>query len=505
MADDISWMSARELRRRVAARDLSAVEVIESTLSRIEALDATLCSFITVAGERALDAAARADAAVSRGDDLGPLHGVPVALKDEAWTADMPSTGASLLFKRFVPSHDGAVAERLRRAGAIIVGKTNMPEFAAWPRSMSRVAREAVNPWDVARISGASSGGSAAAVASGMVPVAIGSDGGGSIRIPSALCGVVGLFPTPGRVPSYGSFSYSEGGSLGPIGRTTGDVALVQQVIAGPDPRDGTVIRESAPDVLAGLDAGVERVRIAWTPDFGWILADSRVVAVARAALERVVGAEVAVDEIDRRLEHPFGDGAMLAELQAFVAEREWDLEDFEDGDPAIPETSREQAWMWPVFAGSAPLTTTAEFRALCARHLELLSPVSQLMYAPTSSPLPPTGPSVEELKSAMAVLFASHDVVCSPTMATVAPPAPPGWRTPYDDPYMGTNFTFIANTTGCPAASVPAGLVDGLPVGLQVIASPGNEATVLRVCHAVAEASPTLPRPSLSDTPREE
>ena len=197
MVEELTWKSARELRRLIAERQISPVDVVAACLARIEALDPTLHAFITVVGDRALDDAKAAEAAVQRGDALGPLHGVPVALKDEAWTADIPSTGGSLLFQRFVPSHDGTVTARLRRAGAIVIGKTNLPEFAAWPRSKTRLAGEAVNPWDTTRISGASSGGSAAAVAAGMVPLAIGSDGGGSTRIPSAFCGVVGLFPTP--------------------------------------------------------------------------------------------------------------------------------------------------------------------------------------------------------------------------------------------------------------------------------------------------------------------
>lgn len=218
MNDELRWMSAGRLRRLIAERQISPVEVVADCLGWIEALDPTLHAFITVAGERAVEDARRAEAAVRRGDELGPLHGVPIALKDEAWTAGIPSTGGSLLFSRFLPWHDGTVSERLRRAGAIVIGKTNMPEFAAWPRSKTRLVGESVNPWDTSRISGASSGGSAAAVAAGLVPLAVGSDGGGSTRIPSALCGVVGLFPTPGRVPSYGSFSYSPYGSLGPIG-----------------------------------------------------------------------------------------------------------------------------------------------------------------------------------------------------------------------------------------------------------------------------------------------
>jgi aspartyl-tRNA(Asn)/glutamyl-tRNA(Gln) amidotransferase subunit A len=495
MVDDLTWTSARELRRLVAERQVSPVDVVVACLARIEALDPTLHAFITVVGDRALDDAKVAEAAVQRGDPLGPLHGVPVALKDEAWTADIPSTGGSLLFKRFVPSHDGTVTERLRRAGAIVIGKTNMPEFAAWPRSKTRLAGESVNPWDITRISGASSGGSAAAVAAGMVPLAIGSDGGGSTRIPSAFCGVVGLFPTPGRVPSYGSFSYSTEGSLGPIGRTVGDVALLQQVIAGPDPRDALANTEPAPDVVSALGDGGATLRIAWSPDFGRIPVDPRIASAGREALERTAAADVLVEEIAGRFEHPWGDGSLLAGIQAAVAAGSWELDDV---DVDIPDTTQEQQWMWAAFAGPVPLAATPEFRALCQRYRHLLTPPSQLTYqtavsAPTN---PGPVPTTEELKVAMHAVFATHDVLCSPTMATVARVAPPGWVTPYADSYMGTNFTFIANSTGCPAASVPCGLVDGLPVGLQVIGPPGDEATVLRACQAIEAASPAFPRP---------
>jgi Asp-tRNA(Asn)/Glu-tRNA(Gln) amidotransferase A subunit family amidase len=495
MTDELTWTSARELRRLIAQREISPVDVVAACLARIDALEPTLHAFITVVGERALDDAQRAEAAVQRGDSLGPLHGVPVALKDEAWTEDIPSTDGSLLFKRFVPSRDGTVTERLRRAGAIVIGKTNMPEFAAWPRSKSRLAGESVNPWDITRISGASSGGSAAAVAAGMVPLAIGSDGGGSTRIPSAFCGVFGLFPTPGRVPSYGSFSYSTEGSLGPIGRNVADLAVLQQVIAGPDPRDALAITEPAPDVVSALDSGRNALRIAWSPDFGRIPVDPRIAATGRAALERTAAAGVVVEEIATRFEHPWGDGSLLADLQAAVMAGSWNLD---DTDLDIPDTSLEQEWMWAVFAGPVPLTATPEFRALCTRYRHLLTPPSQLTYqaAAPADARPAPVPDTEALKSAMHAVFATHDVLCSPTMATVAPVAPDGWATPYADAYMGTNFTFIANSTRCPAASVPCGLVDGMPVGLQIIGPPGDEATVLRACRAVETASPAPPRP---------
>ncbi len=496
MNDELRWMSAGRLRRLIAERQISPVEVVADCLGWIEALDPTLHAFITVAGERAVEDARRAEAAVRRGDELGPLHGVPIALKDEAWTAGIPSTGGSLLFSRFLPWHDGTVSERLRRAGAIVIGKTNMPEFAAWPRSKTRLVGESVNPWDTSRISGASSGGSAAAVAAGLVPLAVGSDGGGSTRIPSALCGVVGLFPTPGRVPSYGSFSYSPYGSLGPIGRDVDDVALLQQVIAGPDRRDATASSQPAPELLTTLHSGIAQLRIAWSADFGRIPIDSRIVAAGRDALEAATGAGASVEEIAGIVHHPWGDGAMLADLQAAVGAGSWDSD---DGPAEIPDTTTDQQWMWTAFSGLVPLTATPEFQALCQRHRHLLTPPSQLSTHRAASTAPPTAkqPTTEELNSTMTALLDEHDVICSPTMATVAPVVPAGWATPYADSYMGTNFTFIANATGCPAATIPCGLVAGLPVGLQIIGRPGDEATVLRVCHALEAAIPAPARPN--------
>jgi aspartyl-tRNA(Asn)/glutamyl-tRNA(Gln) amidotransferase subunit A len=496
MDDELSWMPAVTLRRLIGERRVSPVEVVTACLARIEAMEPLLHAFITIDGERAVEAARRAENTVGRGENLGALHGIPVALKDEAWTAGIPSTAGSLLFKKFLPVRHGTVAERLEEAGAIIIGKTNMPEFAAWPRSKSRLAGESVNPWDPTRISGASSGGSAAAVAAGLIPVAIGSDGGGSTRIPAALCGAVGLFPTPGRVPSYGSFSYSPAGSLGPIARTVLDVALVQQVIAGPDPRDAAALTEPAPDVLGAIESGVGSIRIAWTPDFGHISLDPRIAQATLATLATIEGAGARVEEIGAHLDHPWGDGSLMADRQAEVAAGSWELA---DPGPDLPDTSDEQEWMWKVFAGTEPLTATAAFRSLCERHVRLLAPPSQFAYgarqpaAAGDAPLP----GAEELKSSLDVILRGYDVLCSPTMPTVAPVAAPGWGTPYGDAYMGTNFTFIANSTGCPAASIPGGLIDGLPVGLQVIGRPGDEATVLRVCRAIEASAPQLPKPT--------
>lgn len=280
------------------------------------------------------------------------------------------------------------------------------------------------------------------------------------------------------------------------LGRDVDDVALLQQVIAGPDRRDATASSQPAPELLTTLHSGIAQLRIAWSADFGRIPIDSRIVATGRDALEAATGAGASVEEIAGIVHHPWGDGAMLADLQAAVGAGSWDSD---DGPAEIPDTTTDQQWMWTAFSGLVPLTATPEFQALCQRHRHLLTPPSQLSTHRAASTAPPTAkqPTTEELNSTMTALLDEHDVICSPTMATVAPVVPAGWATPYADSYMGTNFTFIANATGCPAATIPCGLVAGLPVGLQIIGRPGDEATVLRVCHALEAAIPAPARPN--------
>ena len=304
------------------------------------------------------------------------MHGIPVAVKDEAWTAGLASTGGSLVFAHFTPSRDGTVAARLRAAGAIIIGKTQLPEFAAWPRSRSRLAPESVNPWDRSRISGASSGGSAAAVAAGLVPLAVGSDGGGSIRIPSALCGTVGLYPTAGRVSCYGSFSYSPLGSFGPMARTVADTALLYMALAGPDRRDPWTLPDPPADVMPALERGVEGMRIGWTADFGHVDVDLEVRDTVERAVSVLAQLGALVDPTDHAVPHPWGDGAWMATFQSAVAALPSD--DWEGNEPA-PDVVQEEAWLWSVFDRGIPLTTTPEFQALCRRHADLLTPPSRL------------------------------------------------------------------------------------------------------------------------------
>lgn len=488
MGRSLTWASASSLREWVAKGEVSPVEIVQNCLERIERLNPRLRAFITVDADGAMAAARRAEAEVRSAGRLGPLHGIPVAIKDDVWAQGMPATSGSLIFARFVPSRDGTVVRRLRAAGAIIIGKTNLPEFASWPRTRSLVGGETLNPWDQTRIPGASSGGSAAAVASGMVPLAIGTDGGGSVRIPSALCGLVGLLPTIGRVPDHGGFLCSPVSSAGPMARSVEDLVLLQQVIAGPDPNVRCALTEEPPDLAPALDGTVAGLRIAWSPDFGWIPVDPSVVDAAGAALQALAAAGAQVSAIGDRIPHPWGDGRPMAavfEAAAIV------------GEDAVPDGSAPHT----AFAECALVDSTArcegffaapEIVGLLKSHHHLLSAPHRLIASIGMADVTLPGP--EELQAAMDRVFASHDVLCSPTMAMAAPLIPPGWGSPYPDSYSGTNFTFIANATGCPAATVPCGTVDGLPVGLQIIGRPRDELTVLRVARAVEAAMPPMP-----------
>jgi len=471
-SEDLVWSAGWQLRDRIAEGTLSSVELVEASLERIEALEPTLHAFITVAGAQAREEARRADAAVAAGEPLGALHGLPVALKDEAWTAGIRSTGGSLLFDDFVPAADGAVAARLRAAGAVIVGKTNMPEFAMWPRSQSRVGGESMNPWDTTRISGASSGGSAAALAAGLVPLAIGSDGGGSIRIPASLSGVVGLFPTPGRVSARGSFSYSPYASLGPMARDVRDVATVLQAVAGYDPDDPFSVDRPVPDYLASLDGGTDGLRIAFADDYGFIPVQEGIVPLVRDAVDQLAAHGATVDELDLHLEE-------------------------------VTETFFTVSRGYGAFgSGPMPYVSTPEFDELRRRpgNVERLCDYTRLAILPA----PPTTREVyahamdqrAELLRRFDEILEDHDVLITPTMHVTAPVASSGWQMPYDDAWMGTPFTGIVNLLAHTAATYPVGLLRGLPVGLHVIARPWDEGTVLKVCRTLETVKPWTSRP---------
>lgn len=250
-------LSASEIVRKIRAREFSVKEIVNDSLQRIASLDRTLNAMITVVGDRALERATILDSALASGEDPGPLTGVPVIVKDNMCTCSIPTTCASRILSDWKPPYNASVVEELDKAGAVILGKSNMDEFAMGSSTEHSAYGPCRNPWDITRVPGGSSGGSAAAVAAGYVPIALGSDTGGSIRQPAGLCGIYGLKPTYGLISRYGLIAFASSlDQIGPFARTVEDLALSLNVLARPDQKDSTCSREKRPDYLESLKVG---------------------------------------------------------------------------------------------------------------------------------------------------------------------------------------------------------------------------------------------------------
>ena len=462
---ELAFTPAWRLRELVAAREVSPVEVTEHLLRRIEALNPTLHAYLTVCAEEALAEARAAEGAVLRREALGPLHGVPLSVKDLLPTRGVRTTYGSLAFRDHVPDRDAIAVERVRAAGAVILGKTNTSEFGHSATTENRLGDHGRNPWDPERTAGGSSGGAAAAVAAGLGPLAIGSDGGGSIRVPSAFCGVFGIKPTQGRVPAEGPNGMPLFGQSGPIARTVRDAALLLQVLAGPDRRDPACLRTPPPDFVAALEGGVRGLRVAFSPTLGGYAPTDPQVRAAVAAAANVFARELgcAVEEAAPPMEDPpavFGP-IVLADsyaAQGFLLE------------------------------GHAE-----ELMPYVRRTLERGREVTGAEYSRALRGL-------ERHRAAVAEFFERFDLLLLP--ATAVPAFRCGQRPrvvdgqPVSTLWGAFPFTMPFNLTGQPAASVPCGFSDeGLPLGLQVVGRLGEEATVLRAAAAFEAVRPWAQR----------
>ena len=283
---EICFESATELARRIRCKELSVKEVIEAHLRQVEKMNPSVNAIVTLVPELAFKKAHEADEALARGKDVGPLHGLPVAHKDLFLTKGIRTTSGSTIFREFVPTEDALIVERLKKAGAITIGKTNTPEFGAGSQTFNEVFGATLNPYDTTKTCGGSSGGAAVALACGMVPIADGSDIGGSLRNPANFCNVVGFRPSPGRVPIWpkemGWFPISV---QGPMARTVEDVALMLTAIAGPDPRSPIANSEPGSFFARPLERSFKGARIAWTRDLGVLPVDPRVIDVIEKQL----------------------------------------------------------------------------------------------------------------------------------------------------------------------------------------------------------------------------
>jgi aspartyl-tRNA(Asn)/glutamyl-tRNA(Gln) amidotransferase subunit A len=446
-----------ELARMIATKKISPVEVVQAHLDRIAALDGKIKSYLTVLGDSALTAAKAAEAAVQSGATLGPLHGVPVGLKDLYCTKGVKTTGGSKLLADWVPEADATVVARLASAGAIALGKLNMHEFAYGPEGLNPHYGTPWNPWDasVHRICGGSSSGSGAAVAAGICPGALGSDTGGSIRIPSSLCGLSGIKPTYGRVSRAGVLPLAWSmDHVGPMCRSAADCALMLAPMAGYDPRDPTTSVLPVPDYAAALTGQVTGLRIGLLRAFfleGAGPAQRAAVETAAKALEGQ-GATVEFVDLNKVSIAPAASHAVLAP-EAYAYHEEWLKTRADEYGADVRERLRVGAFV-----------TGAEY--LKGQRLRVL------------------------LKNEVDAALARLDVLLAPSTAIEATPvgqneARIGSETFPVRPSL-IRFTRPFNLTGHPAASVPCGFTaEGLPMGLQIIGRPFDEATVLRVADA--------------------
>ena len=475
---EICFDSATELAESIRQRQISCAEVMHAFYDRIEAVNPAVNAICTlIERERAIAEATLYDRRLGSGERLGPLTGLPVAVKDLVETRNIRTTLGSPLFSDFLPSQDALIVSRMKAAGAIVIGKTNVPEFGAGSHSFNRLFGVTRNPYDLSRSAGGSSGGAAAALAAGLVPLADGSDLGGSLRNPASFCNVVGLRPSPGRVPAWPSPApYSPLPVLGPMARSVDDVALLLSVIAGPDPRAPLSI-EQPPEQFAQLiqetqtEDALKQTRIAFSRDLGYLAVDPEVIQVLEQTASRMAEAGCTVQE-----DQPDLAGAedifLSLRAAAFAARFGETLE-------KTPDLLKDSI-QWNTRVGLA-LTVTDVANAE-ARRVQLYESTLEF--------------------------FQRYDFLILP--AAQLPPFPVEWDwvreingVAYDNYLQWMQVCSAITLTTLPAISVPAGFTaDGLPIGVQIVGRPHAELELLRFARAFESLGHTAAvRPSL-DSP---
>ena len=450
-ATDLGFTSANELAQLIRRRSLSPVEITRTVLERIERLNHQLGAYVMVHAERGLGEARAAEQAVMAGEPLGPLHGVPISIKDNLWTSGERTTYGSRLLAEFVAPQDAPSVARLRAAGAVLVGRTNLPEFAWRGSTDNRLFGESRNPWDLTRTPGGSTGGGAAAVAAGLGPLALGSDGAGSIRIPASFCGLVGFKPTFGRVPMYPAAGGNElVAHVCPLARTVRDVGLMMSAIARHDPRDPFALPDDGVDYRAACDESLARtpLRIAWSADLGFAPVERETREIAETAARAFTEIGVTVDEATPDLGDPSSilrilyGGAQAGAHAARSAEQKAQM------DPDLVAYAE----------ASAGLSVVEYVRAVGAR---------------------------QAMVDALRRFFERYDLLLTPTLCLPAFPlgvVGPSEVAGRKVTHLGWTLCYPFNYSGQPAVSVPAGwTASGLPVGLQIVGRRLEDALVLR------------------------
>ncbi len=452
--------TATEMAAALRARSISARELLELHLARIEEVNPTVNALVSVDPERARTQAAEADERLARGAAVGPLHGLPYAVKDTVGVAGWRTTYGSPVMADHVPERDDLLVERVRAAGAVIVAKSNVPEYAAGSHTFNTVFGTTVNPYDPTRSAGGSSGGAAAALASGMVPLADGTDMGGSLRNPASFNNVVGLRPGLGRVPEWPVPNQWEAtGVSGPMARTVPDLALLLSVIAGPTPRVPLALETPGSAFAGPLDgpgaAGLAGLRVALSTDLG--------------------GAFEVDDEVARVVAD---QGRVLADAGSTVEEAYPDLSEAEDTFRTL------RAWGFQAKFGALLAERPEDFKPALADNIRAGEPL-------TGADVARAYTQRTALAERMRVFFESHDALVLPV--SQVPPFPADQEYPAEingrrqETYLDwMRSAYFLTVTGCPAISVPAGFTaDGLPVGIQVVVPHSQERRLLEIAHA--------------------
>lgn len=458
---ELCFTSATELAKLIRSQRLSPVELVDTVLNRIDEVNPIIHAYCTLVPDLAKAAAREAEAAVMRGDNLGPLHGIPISIKDLTPTAGIRTTYGSLIYEHNVPNEDALIVARLKAAGAILLGKTNTPEFGAGINCRNALFPTTLNPWDTSKSPGGSSGGAAAALAAGLGPLAEGSDYGGSLRIPASYCGITAFRTCPGRIPKYPSaWLYDRYAVTGPMARTVEDVALMLSVVAGPDDRVPISLPEPGSMFAEPTRGGVAGLRVAWSRDLGIAAVDPEVAAIFEKAVGTwaTIGCQVKQD-------HP-------------------DLHDVMEIIPPL-RTVRTAA-VYRDILESGDLIKNDFFRDFAERGKKV-----------TALEVGRAEGLESQIWERMAAFFRRYDLLVTPTTQTAAfsveklyPEEING--VPITNTIDAVRLTYSISMTGLPAISVPCGFTAaGLPVGMQIIGRRHAEMTVLNAAAAFEEAAP--------------
>ena len=459
MPDEICLLSAVEMARQIRAKRLSALEVVSAHLERIARVNRKVNAIVTLVAEQAIDSARRADRELARGNAAGPLHGLPIAIKDLQLTRGIRTTFGSRIYKDFVPEQDTLLVERVRHAGAIVIGKTNTPEFGAGSQTFNEVFGATLNPYDLTKTCGGSSGGAAVALACSMLPIADGSDMGGSLRNPASFCNVVGMRPSPGRVPVWPAWmGWSTLSVDGPMARTVADAALFLSAIAGPDSRAPVSIEEPGARFAAPLDRDFRGVRIAWWKDMGGVPFDTSVKEIVNAQRRVFESLGCIVEEAEPDFT---GADEVFKTLRsvAFLTR----AEELKKNRAVVKETI-----LWEIERGER-LAASDIVRAEIQR-TELYHRMRRFLERYEFFVLPTTqAPPFD---------------VDQPYLTEIA-----GVRMPTYIDWMKS--CYYISVLGNPALSVPCGFTgDELPVGIQIVARHHDDWGLLQVAHAFEQAA---------------